>query len=91
MLSSNEINQKFSALKDHGKDVEAKFKEFVQALDNAIPDGTAKQKLVNSLETASNWAHHALAEAEEKAQKAASTVAKSGEKPVVLEDAPPAA
>lgn len=90
MLSPTEINQKFSALKTHGKDVEAAFKTFVQTLDNAIPDGTAKQKLVNSLETASNWAHHALTEAEEKAQKAASTVAKSGEKPAV-QDAPPAA
>jgi hypothetical protein len=92
MLSAAEINQKFGALKEHGLALEAKFKEFVKALDADIPDGVAKAKLVNALETASNWGHHALAEAEEKAQKAATTVAKSGEKPAPVpsdSDAPP--
>lgn len=82
MLSTTEINTKFSAVKEHGEEVATAFKAFVTALDNAIPDGVAKTKLVNSLETASGWAHTALADGEAGLQKLAHLRAKSGAKPV---------
>lgn len=91
MLSTTEINQKFSAVKEHGEEVAAKFKEFVQHLDSVLPDGVSKQKLVNALEEASGWAHTALADAEQAAKNALHQRAKSGEKPATTEpqSAPP--
>jgi hypothetical protein len=80
-LSETEINQRFSAVKEHGEEVASAFKNFVKALDAAIPAGVAKTKLVNSLEEASGWAHHALAAAETEAKNLAHQRAKSGEKP----------
>jgi hypothetical protein len=85
MLSKTELDQKFSALQTHGEAVAEKFKEFVQALDSAVPDGLAKTKLVNKLEEASGWAHTALADEETKLKNLAHQRAKSGAKPATTE------
>lgn len=79
MLSKTEIDQKFSALKEHGEEVASEFKAFVTKLDGMLPDTVAKLKLVSALETASSWAHHALAEAETKALAATHQRLSSGE------------
>jgi hypothetical protein len=80
-LSETEINNRFSAVKEHGEAVATSFKAFVKSLDDAIPAGVAKTKLVNALEEASGWAHHALAAAETEAKNLAHQKAKSGVKP----------
>jgi hypothetical protein len=85
MLSKTELDQKFSAAKDHGEEVAAKFKEFVLHLDGVLPDGLSKTKLMNKLEEASNWAHNALADAETAAKNLAHQRAKSGAKPATTE------
>jgi hypothetical protein len=80
MLSKTEIDQKFSAVKEHGEEVAAKFKAFVKDLDDTLPDSVAKRQLFNTLEVASGWAHNVLSDAEQAAQKFAHQRAKSGEK-----------
>jgi peptidoglycan hydrolase CwlO-like protein len=80
MISKTEIDQKFSAVKEHGEELAQHFKEFVQKLDGLLPDGVAKKQLVNSLQTASGWAHTALADGETELQKLSHQQAKSGEK-----------
>lgn len=92
MLSKTEIDQKFSAVKEHGEEVASHFKDFVSKLDSLIPDVATKTKLVNALHEASGWAHTALADAETAAKNLAHQRAKSGEKPVTTEPqpAPPA-
>jgi hypothetical protein len=100
-LSETEINQRFSALKEHGEEIAAAFKDFVKKLDAAVPNGVSKTKLVNALETASGWAHNALADAEQEARRLTHQASKSGVKPqnpvvtppapsTPVQDAPPA-
>jgi hypothetical protein len=89
-LSETEINQRFSALKEHGEEIAAAFKDFVKKLDAAVPNGVSKTKLVNALETASGWAHNALADAEQEARKLAHQASKSGVKPQNPVVTPPA-
>ena len=81
-ISQTDIDKLFSAEKEHGQDVAAKFKAFVQSLDEAVPNGISKTKFVNALHEASNWAHQALADAEFETRKLAHLRSKSGEKPV---------
>lgn len=51
----NPTAPKHSALRD-------KFTEFVEWLDQNVPDGRAKSVMHTSVETASMWAHKAVAE-----------------------------
>ena len=81
MISQTDIDKLFSAEKEHGADVAEKFKAFVQSLDEAVPDGVSKTKLINALHEASGWAHNALNDAEQEARKLAHLRSKSGEKP----------
>lgn len=81
MISQTDLDKLFSAEKEHGADVAEKFKAFVQSLDEAIPDGVSKTKLINYLHEASGWAHNALNDAEQEARKLAHLRSKTGEKP----------
>lgn len=90
MLSKTEIDQKFSAVKEHGEEVAAKFKEFVSALDALIPDGMEKNSILAHLRRASDQSHSALDRVEQVAKNALHQRAKSGEKPTTApQDAPP--
>lgn len=80
-LSTTEIDQNFSAQQEHGQEVASHFKEFVKSLDEKLPDNLAKRKFLVALQEASNWAHTALADAEQAAKNALHQRAKSGEKP----------
>jgi hypothetical protein len=91
MLSKAEIDQKFSAVKQHGEEIAEKFKAFVQDLDKSLTDGVAKKNLFNDLERASGWAHTALEDAKNAAKNLSHQREKSGVKPVdPMEDSKPA-
>ncbi|GAA5198554.1 DUF7681 family protein [Microbacterium jejuense] len=44
------------------RDVRLKFREFAEFIDGVLPDGRAKSVAFTELESASMWAHKAIAE-----------------------------
>jgi hypothetical protein len=72
MLSRQEIENRFgfhkatvegeNATLPLHKDLRVKFREFAEFLEYTLPDGRAKSVAFTELETASMWAHKAVAE-----------------------------
>jgi hypothetical protein len=72
LLGSNEIEHRFGFHKGtiEGPNATApvhaglrkKFREFAEHLDEVVPDSRAKAVMFTELETASMWAHKAIAE-----------------------------
>jgi hypothetical protein len=72
MLGKDEIENKFgfhkatvegeNATLPRHRDLRLKFREFAEFLDTLLPEGRAKTVAFTELETASMWAHKAIAE-----------------------------